>query len=126
MWHPEGSRDYRHGVCCQAASREVSEQSTDLYSTFVDLTKAFDIVSRGGPWRIMAKYGCPTKFIAVIRQFHAGMLARVQDNGETSAPFPVSNGVIQGCVLALCSLMFSAMLSDAFRDLDACIGISYR
>ena len=103
----------------------MSEQSTDLYSTFVDLTKAFDIVSRGGPWR-MAKYGCPTKFIAVIRQFHAGMLARVQDNGETSAPFPVSNGVIQGCVLALCSLMFSAMLSDAFRDLNACIGISYR
>lgn len=52
----------------------------------------------------------------------------MQDNGETSAPFPVSNGVKQGCVLTptLFSLMFSAMLSDAFRDPDAGIGIRYR
>ena len=76
----------------------------------------------------MAKHSCPTKFFAIMRQFHDGMLARVQDNGETSAPFPVSNRVKQGCVLAptLFSVMFSAMLSDTFRDLDASIGIRYR
>ena len=56
------------------------------------------------------------------------MLARVQDNGETSALLSVSNGVQQGWVLAptLFSLIFSAMLSDAIRDLDAGIGIRYR
>ena len=55
------------------------------------------------------------------------MLARVQDNGELSQPFPVSNRVKQGCVLAptLCSIMFSAMLTDAFRDTDVGIGINY-
>ena len=55
------------------------------------------------------------------------MLARVQDNGEMSQPLPVSNGVNQGCVLAptLFSIMFSAMLTDAFRDTDVGIGISY-
>ena len=76
----------------------------------------------------MAKYGCPRKFIAIIRQFHDGMLARVQDNGEISEPFQVSNGVKQGCVLAptLFSLMFSAMLTDAFRDSGIGIGIRYR
>lgn len=49
------------------------------------------------------------------------MLARVQDNGETSAPFSLSNGVKQGCVPAptLFSLMFPAMLTDAFRNSDA-------
>ena len=36
------------------------EQNMDLYMTFVDLTKAFDTVSREGPWNIMAKFGCPT------------------------------------------------------------------
>ena len=92
------------------------EQNVDLYSTYVDLTKAFDTVSREGLWRIMAKYGCPEKFITIVRQLHDGMLARVQDSGESSDPFPVSNGVKQGCVLAptLFSLMFSAMLTDAF------------
>ena len=76
----------------------------------------------------MRKYGCPDKFTTIVRQFHAGMLARVQDNGETSEAFPVTNRVKQGCLLAttLFSLMFSAMLSHAFRDSVVGIGIKYR
>ena len=34
------------------------EQTVDLYLTFIDLTKAFDIVSRDRLWKIMAKFGC--------------------------------------------------------------------
>ena len=96
--------------------------------TFVDLTKAFDTVSREGLWKIMAKFGCPAKFVAKVRQFHDGMLARVQNDGEFSDPFPVTNGVKQGCVLAstLFSMMFSAMLTDAFQDGDNGIPIRYR
>ena len=66
------------------------EQNVDLYMTLVDLTKAFDTVSREGFWKIMAKFGCPAKFIAMVRQFHDGMLARVQNDGEFSDPFPVT------------------------------------
>ena len=56
------------------------------------------------------------------------MTATMQDNGETSNPLPVSTGVKQGCVLApsLFSLMYPAMLTDAFRDGDIGIGIGYR
>ena len=54
------------------------EHNVDLYMTFVNLTKAFDTVSREGLWKIMAKFGCPAKFIALVLQFHDGMLARVQ------------------------------------------------
>ena len=77
------------------------EQNTDLYMTFVDLTKAFNTVSREDLWKILAKFDCPTKFIAMVRQFHNGMLTRVQNDGEFSDPFPVTNSVKQGCVLAL-------------------------
>jgi hypothetical protein len=64
----------------------------------------------------------------MVRQFHDGMLARVQDEGESSNAFPVTNGVKQGCVLAptLFSLMFSAMLTDAFQDCDDGINLRYR
>ena len=43
-----------------------------------------------------------------------------QNDGEFSYPCPVTNGVKQGCVLAstLFSMMFSAMLTDAFLDGD--------
>ena len=76
----------------------------------------------------MAKFGCPAKFIAMVRQLHDGMTARVQNDGEGSDPFPVTNGVKQGCVLAstLFSMMFSAMLTDAFQDGDNGIPIRYR
>ena len=45
--------------------------------TSEDITKAFDTVSREGLWKIMAKFGCPAKFIVMVRQFYDGMLARV-------------------------------------------------
>ena len=104
------------------------EQNMDLYSTYVDLTKAFDTVSRDGLWKIMSKFGCPAKFINIVKQFHVGMMARVQDNGEASEAFPVTNGVKQGCTFAptFFSIMFSAMLSDAFRDSNLGISLTYR
>ena len=71
------------------------EQNVDLYMTFVDLTKAFDTVSHNGLWKIMAKFGCPPRFIAMVRQFHDGMQARVQNDGEFSEPFEVTNKVNQ-------------------------------
>ena len=63
----------------------------------------------------------------MVRQFHDGMPA-VQNDGEFSHPFPVTNGVKQGCVLAptLFSMMFSAMLTAAFQDGDNRIPIRYR
>ena len=51
------------------------EQHRDLYTTFIDLTKAFDTVSQEGLWKIMDKFGCPSTFIAIVRQFHDGMMA---------------------------------------------------
>ena len=106
--------------------KKCQEQNVGLYTTFVDLTKAFDTVCRKGLWEIMAKFGCPAKFITMVRQFHDGMQASVQDDGKYSKPFLVTNGVKQGCVLApiLFSMMFSAMLTDAFRSGD--IGVDYK
>nr|VZI51046.1 unnamed protein product [Spirometra erinaceieuropaei] len=104
------------------------EMRTPLYSTFVDLTKALDSVNREGLWKIMQKFGCPERFTQMVRQLHDGMMARVTDNGAVSEAFAVTNGVNQGCVLAptLFSLMFSAMLMDAYRDERPGIRIAYR
>ena len=104
------------------------EQHQDLYIMFVDLTKAFDTVSRPALWAILSRLGCPPKFVRMIRAFHEGMMARVIENGDVSDPFPVSNGVKQGCVLAptLFSLIFSVMLSSALSGSDDGILIRFR
>ena len=62
--------------------KKCQEQNVDLYMTFVDLTKAFDTDSRDGLWKIMAKFGCPPRRIAMVRQFHDGTQARVQNDGK--------------------------------------------
>ena len=75
-----------------------------------------------------SKFGCPPRLIAMVRQFHDGMQAHMQNDGEFSEPFEVTNGVKQGCVMAptLFSMMFSAMLMDAFQDSDTGFQIKYR
>ena len=56
------------------------------------------------------------------------MQARVQNDGEFSEPFEVTNGVKQGCVMAstLFSMMFSVMLMDASQESDTGFLIRYR
>ena len=78
-------------------------------------------------WKMMAKYGFAPISIAVVRQFHDGIQVRVQNDGQYSEPFPVTNSVKQGCVMppTLFSMMFSAMLTDAFKDCDAGLNAIY-
>ena len=42
--------------------KKYREQNMGLYAAFVDLTKAFDTVSRDGLWKIMPRLGCPQNF----------------------------------------------------------------
>ena len=116
VWIQEKKRNNRHDLHSRTASRKMPGTECGPLHDLFRPNKAFDAVSREGLWKSMAKFGCPAKFIAMVRQFHVGMLARVQNDGEFSDPFPVTNGFKQDCVLALTlfSMMFSARLPDAF------------
>nr|VZI04440.1 unnamed protein product [Spirometra erinaceieuropaei] len=61
-----GFRRHRGTTDMIFAARQLQEMCqemrTHLYSTFVDLTKAFDTVNREGLWKIMQKFGCPERF----------------------------------------------------------------
>jgi hypothetical protein len=81
-------------------------------------------------WKVLEKYGCPKKFISVIRSFHDGMMAQVTLCGDNSEPFEVGVGVRQGCVLA--PVLFNMFLAAATQLYHGAIGqedgidISYR
>ena len=113
--------------CARQIQKKCKEQSKDLYILFVDLTKAFDTVSRPGLWRILPRNGIPPKMVQIIRCFHDGMKAGLV-NGKEEDDFHISNGINQGCVLAptLFSFLFSTMVLSAFKNTDPGIQISYR
>jgi hypothetical protein len=60
-----------------------------MNSVFIDLTKAFDTVSREALWKILLKLDCPTKFINIIKQLHEGMQERVSSESQFSDSFPI-------------------------------------
>jgi len=69
------------------------EQQKPLFLAFVDLTKAFDLVSRSGLFRTLQKIGCPPKLLAIITSFHQDMQSTVCFDGAMSDAFPFSSGV---------------------------------
>ncbi|VDL88627.1 unnamed protein product [Schistocephalus solidus] len=126
-----GFRRHRETIDMIFAARQLQEKCqemrTHLNTTFLDLTKAFDTVNRDGLWKVVHKFDCPERFTHMVRQLHDGTMAYVADNGTVSEAFAGTNGVKQGYVRAptLFSLIFSAMLMEAYCDEQPGIRMTY-
>ena len=107
--------------------KKCKEQNMGLYAAFVDLTRAFDTISRDGLWKILVRLGCPPKFLTILRQLHEGQQGQVTHNGSLSGSFPISNTIKWGCLLdpTLFSIFFSIMLREAKDDLPGGIYICF-
>lgn len=57
MWLQTGEQHRGHDIWCQARQGKGIEQNKALYSVFIDFTKAFDTVTREGPWTVPERYG---------------------------------------------------------------------
>ena len=90
------------------------EQRLPQYIAFIDLIKAFDLVSRSGLFRLLQRIGCPPKLLKIITSFHE---ESVLFDGSCSEPFPIKSGVKQDCVPAptLFGILFSLLLGFAFK-----------
>ena len=63
--------------CARQLQEKSREQQQPLMQIFWDLRKAFDKVPRPAMWLNLAKFGCPDRFINLIRALHDGMTASV-------------------------------------------------
>ena len=95
-----GSRAGRSTIGMVFSRRQLQEkcreQQMRLYVAFIDLTKAFDLVSRDDLFQIFPKIGCPPKLQSMIESFRTNMKGRVQFNGSSSRPFDIRSGLKQG------------------------------
>ena len=108
---------HRCGILCAPDPGEM-KSSKPLLVAFIDLTKAFDRVSRDGLFKLLHKIGCPLRVLHLTKSFHSNMMVTLQFDGSTSILFNIVSGVKQGCVLAptLFGIFFSLMLKYAFGN----------
>ena len=99
---PTGTIHRRHAGVVRRLQELARRRRIPLYMCFVELQKAYDSVDREQLlWKVLARASDPEGMIAVIRQFHDGMQARVRmDDGELSDWFEVTQGLRQRRVLS--------------------------
>jgi hypothetical protein len=74
-------------VCCKKGR---------VYALFVDLTKAFDLVSHSKLWTKLSNVGLSPKFIGMVKSVYKNASAMPVTNEGTSDSFPLQKGVLQG------------------------------
>ena len=123
---PESQWDFRSGrptidmiFSMRQLQEKCREQRQPLHLALVDLTKAFDLVSCSGLFKLLQKIGCLPAF-SIIKShsiYCMVMISTVTFDGNTPKPSRVNNGVKQGCVLApaLFGILFSLLLTYAFQ-----------
>ena len=72
MWFPSRTVNNRHGLLPSTVTREMQRTGLHMpfYIAFIDLTKAFDLVSRDGLFKVLPKISCPPKLQSMIASFH--------------------------------------------------------
>ena len=103
-------------------------QKRSLYVAFIDLTMAFDLVSRDGLFKVLERIGCPPKLLTIVGAFHVDMKATVHVDATTSGAFDIRSGVKQGCVLAptLFGIFFGDTINHALSRSLVCILLQCR
>ncbi|XP_069196071.1 uncharacterized protein [Procambarus clarkii] len=67
------------------------EQKQPLFVAFIDLMKAFDLVSRDGLFKMLHKIGCPPRLLIITRSFQENMKGTVVFDGLTSDTFDIQS-----------------------------------
>jgi len=82
--------------------KKAREFQNNIYSCFIDYTKAFDCVNHNKLWKILKEMGISDHLTCLLRNLNAGQEATVRTRHETADWFQIGKGVRQGCILLPC------------------------
>ncbi|UYV72473.1 hypothetical protein LAZ67_9003287 [Cordylochernes scorpioides] len=120
----ENQAGFRRGYSCQDHSftltsliqMTLNRKRMKLYAFFVDLKKAFDTVPHLLLWRKLALVGLSGRFIKLIQNYYAQMMAAVRWNGSFTEFIKIQSGVLQGEPLS--PYLFIILINDLVATLD--------
>ena len=83
----------QHDSCHLQLQEKMHGTASWPSTTFVDLSKAFHTVIRGGLWKIMAIFSCPPTFIPIVCQFHDGLSPGRGQKGMLPVPDVIQHDI---------------------------------
>lgn len=86
-----------------------------LYSFFIDLKAAFDMIDRNALIYKLNEIGLSYNFLSIIRDLYTDTKAVVWDGNNVSEEFPTVMGLKQGCILS--PTFFSLFIDDVTKIL---------
>ena len=98
------------------------EVDQELYTCFIDYSKAFDRVHHDQLIKCLERIGLDGKDIRIITNLYWHQKAVIRIDNELSAYTPIQRGVRQGCVLS--PYLFNIYTEFIFREVDELKGIS--
>ena len=89
---------------------------TNVYSCFMDMKKAFDVVKHATLFRKLVERDVPPVFLRLLLVMYMSQSAKVRWEGEESDAFKIMNGVKQGAVLS--AILFCVYINDLIKEMD--------
>ena len=108
-----------------AAAAAALEQDDDFLAISLGIEKAFDSVQWPFLYKVLKGFGFPQYFLNWIKILHNNKELRIFNNGHSSKPIQVSNGLAQGCALSpLLFVLCMESLASVIRNNDRIKGIT--
>lgn len=83
-------------MCLKSAVKYYTTRNTSVYACFLDLSKAFDLVSYDILWKKMKESQIPDELINIFQYWYANQVNNVKWAGKLSDPYRLECGVRQG------------------------------
>ena len=113
----------REGVFCyNILAQKHLEVDKDMYTCFIDYSKAFDRVHHSQLIQCLEKIGIDGKDIRVIANLYWHQKAAIRVQDQLSPLIPIQRGVRQGCVLS--PYLFNIYTEFIFRESNDLEGIT--
>ena len=96
------------------SKKNYDTKKMEAHIIFIDYSKAFDTVSHVALFQVMRDMGFPHHLIALISNLYTVQQAKIRWNNDYTEPFPIMNGVRQGCILS--PHLFSVYTEQVMRE----------
>ena len=113
---PNNRTSDAHLIIHNTIQKHCHKNKGNIYSCFIDFSKAFDTIPRDTLLKKLLKYGINGKFFNILKHMYINDKACIKIGNKITEAFSINQGVRQGCIIS--PLLFNIFLADLPEKLD--------